>query len=88
VPDEQSLTDFLVDHARVSEHVTALILLLVKKGLITGPERSSVPCAASRRTGSVSRPGTLRAPDRLSADYCRRRSCSCRSFARFYSRMR
>jgi hypothetical protein len=37
MPDE-SVTDFLVDQARTSEHVTALVLLLVKKGVITGPE--------------------------------------------------
>jgi hypothetical protein len=36
--DRFDLTDFLVDQARISEHVTALVLLLVKKGLITGPE--------------------------------------------------
>ena len=36
--NDPTLTDFLVDQARVSEHVTALILLLVKKGLIAGPE--------------------------------------------------
>jgi hypothetical protein len=38
MPDDQSVTDFLVDQARVSEHETALVLLLVKKGIITGPE--------------------------------------------------
>jgi hypothetical protein len=39
--DDQSVTDFLVDQARVSEHVTALILLLVQKGVITAPEYAS-----------------------------------------------
>lgn len=38
MPDDHTLTDFLVDQARVNEHVTALILLLVKKGIMTGPE--------------------------------------------------
>lgn len=41
MPDDQSVTDFLVDHARVSEHVTALIVLLVRKGIITGAECAS-----------------------------------------------
>ena len=36
--DGQDLTDFVVDQARATEHLTALVLLLVKKGIITGPE--------------------------------------------------
>jgi hypothetical protein len=32
------MTDFLVDQAPASEHVTALIVLLVKMGLVSGPE--------------------------------------------------
>jgi hypothetical protein len=36
--DGQDLTDFVVDHARATEHLTALVMLLVKKGIITGPE--------------------------------------------------
>ena len=36
--DRQDVTDFLVDHARVSEHVTALIRLLLQKGVITAAE--------------------------------------------------
>ena len=38
MPHDQTVTDFLVDQALVSEHVTALIVVLVKKGLLTGPE--------------------------------------------------
>ena len=38
--DGQEVTDFVVDRASVTEHVTALIVLLVKKGVITGPEYS------------------------------------------------
>ena len=41
-PDDQTLTDLLVDQARVSEHVTALILLLIQIGIITGPEYEAV----------------------------------------------
>jgi hypothetical protein len=44
------VTDFLVDQARASEHVTTLVLLLIKKGLITGPEyETALQTAVSAR---------------------------------------
>jgi hypothetical protein len=48
--DDRSVTDFLVDQARGSEHVTTLVLLLIKKGLITGPEyEAALQTAVSAR---------------------------------------
>jgi hypothetical protein len=41
VADDPTVTDFLVDQARASEHVTALVRLLLQKGVITGPEYTS-----------------------------------------------